>query len=104
MFFPQKSGIGTYTILQLPALILISHILLFSRIALVDVQVFMTLVAETAKVKGVPEAEIWDVIMNQWWNRVRRHHTYAHNQASSRLADGSITPSLTICRNHGTGS
>jgi hypothetical protein len=36
----------------------------------VDVQVFVTLVAETAKSKGVPEAGIWEVIMTQWWNRV----------------------------------
>ena len=35
-----------------------------------DVRVFVTLVAETAKSKGVPEAEIWEVIMTQWWNRV----------------------------------
>ena len=35
-----------------------------------DVQVFVTLVAETAKAKGVPEAEIWEVVMTQWWNRV----------------------------------
>ena len=35
-----------------------------------DVQVFVTLVAETAKSKGVPEAEIWEVVMSQWWNRV----------------------------------
>ena len=35
-----------------------------------DVQVFVTLVAETAKLKGVPEAEVWEVVMSQWWNRV----------------------------------
>ncbi|KAF9653383.1 ARM repeat-containing protein [Thelephora ganbajun] len=54
---------------KLSAIILMEYILLFSRIAIVDVQVFVTLVAETAKSKGVPEAEIWEVIMNQWWNR-----------------------------------
>ena len=35
-----------------------------------DVQVFATLVAETAKSKGVLEAKTWEVVMNQWWNRV----------------------------------
>ena len=56
--------------MQLTAVILTEHVLLMSRIALADVQVFLTLVAETAKSKGVPEAEIWEVIMSQWWNRV----------------------------------
>jgi len=55
---------------QLSAVILVEYILLFSRIAVVDVQVFVTLVAETAKSKGVPEAEIWETVMSQWWNRV----------------------------------
>ena len=55
---------------QLSAPILVDYILLLSRIAVVDIQVFVTLVAETAKSKGVPEADIWEVIMNQWWNRV----------------------------------
>lgn len=54
------------------------YILLFSRIAVVDVQVFVILVAETAKSKGVPEAEIWDVIMSQWWDRVGLVFTYMH--------------------------
>ena len=31
---------------------------------------FVTLIAEDAKSKGVPEKEIWEVIMNQLWNRV----------------------------------
>jgi hypothetical protein len=31
------------------------YVLLFSRIAVVDVQVFVTLMAETAKSKSVPE-------------------------------------------------
>ena len=57
-------------ILQLSAVILTEPILLFARIAVMDVQVFATLVAETAKSKGVPEAEIWEVVMTQWWNRV----------------------------------
>ena len=61
---------------QLSAIILVEYILLFSRIAVVDVQVFATLVAETAKSKGVPEAEIWDVIMSQWWNRVSCNSTH----------------------------
>jgi len=56
---------------QLSAVILVEYILLFSRIAVVDVQVFVTLVAETAKSKGVPETEIWDAVMSQWWNKVR---------------------------------
>ena len=57
-------------VLQLPSVVLVEYILLFSRIAVVDVQVFVTLVAETAKLKGVPEAEVWEVVMSQWWNRV----------------------------------
>ena len=57
-------------VLQLPSVALVEYILLFSRIAVVDVQVFVTLVAETAKLKGVPEAEVWEVVMSQWWNRV----------------------------------
>lgn len=64
--------------LQLSALILMNYVLLLARIAVVDVQVFVTLVAETAKSKGVPEGEIWEVIMSQWWNRVSLdcHVTY----------------------------
>jgi len=54
---------------KLQATILAEYILLLSRIALVDVQVFVALVAGTAKSKGVPDAEIWEVIMTQWWNR-----------------------------------
>ncbi|KAF9782921.1 ARM repeat-containing protein [Thelephora terrestris] len=54
---------------KLTAVILMEHVLLLSRIALMDVQVFITLVAETAKSRGVPEAEIWEVILSQWWNR-----------------------------------
>lgn len=50
------------------------YVLLLARIALMDVQVFVTLVAETAKSKGMPEAEIWEVIMSQWWNRVSPYH------------------------------
>lgn len=57
-------------ILQLSATILVEHILLFSRIAVVDVQAFVALVAGAARLKGVPDTEIWGVIMNQWWNRV----------------------------------
>lgn len=54
------------------------YVLLFARIALVDVQVFVTLVAETAKSKGVPEAEIWEAIMSQWWNRVSFEYQGTH--------------------------
>jgi len=54
---------------KLSATILTEFILLFARIVVVDVQVFVTLVAETAKSKGIPEAEIWEVVVNQWWNR-----------------------------------
>lgn len=70
----------TDRILQLQAIKLMEYILLFSRIAVVDVQVFVTLVAETAKSKGVPEAEIWEVIMSQWWNRVSSSLDWGHIQ------------------------
>jgi hypothetical protein len=63
------------------ATILVDYILLFSRIAMADAQVFVTLVAETAKSKGVPEADIWEVIMSQWWNRVS--DDFAHTPFSS---------------------
>jgi hypothetical protein len=68
--FIQGRDIVTERTLQLSAVILVEYILLLSRIALADVQVFVTLVALTAKSKGVPEGEIWEVIMSQWWNRV----------------------------------
>jgi hypothetical protein len=45
---------------------------------MVDVQVFVTLVAETAKSKGVPEVEVWEVIMSQWWNRVSDDFAHIH--------------------------
>ena len=35
-----------------------------------DVQAFVALVAGAARLKGVPDTEIWGVIMTQWWNRV----------------------------------
>lgn len=63
---------------QLRAVILMEYVLLFARIALADVQVFVTLVAETAKSKGVPEGEIWEVIMSQWWNRVSSDCSSVH--------------------------
>ena len=69
-FIPQRREVATDRILQLSAIILTEYILLFSRIAVVDVQVFVTLVAETAKSKGRTEAEVWEVVMSQWWNRV----------------------------------
>ena len=60
--------------LQLSAIILMEYVLLLSRIALVDVQSFVTLIAETAKSQGVPEGEIWEVVMSQLWNRVSFDH------------------------------
>lgn len=77
MFCPPEMAWLTQ-ISQLIATILAEYILLFARIAVVDVQVFVTLVAETAKSKGVPAAEIWEVIMTQWWNRVGLVFAYTH--------------------------
>jgi len=96
----RLSGVGNFNwrVLQLSAIILLEHILLFSRIAIVDVQVFVTLVAETAKSKGVPEAEIWEVVMTQWWNRV--------SLFTVGRSFGALTgePSSITCQSHGTGS
>jgi len=64
----------------------------------VDVRVFVTLVAETAKSKGVPEAEIWEVVMTQWWNRV----SFVTAGQAFRGVDGE--PSSITCQSHGTGS
>ena len=47
---------------------------------------FVTLVAETAKSKGVPEAEIWEVIMSQWWNRVSSDYYWAYVRAHLQRA------------------
>jgi hypothetical protein len=76
-FFSFSETVTNGTV-QLSAIILMEHVLLLSRIALMDVQVFVTLVAETAKSRGVPEAEIWEVILSQWWNRVSFHYHDVH--------------------------
>lgn len=56
---------------QFPALVLTEYVYFLARIAIADRQLFLQLVSATAAALNLPEAQIWEPILNQWWTRVR---------------------------------
>ena len=78
------------------------HILLFSRIAVVDVSAFVALVEGAAGLKGVRDADIWNLIMTQWWYKVSLMFTGLHIIHHSPLANVSFIPSSKPYQNHKT--
>lgn len=57
--------------MQVATELLTEYIYILSRIALVDKNMFLTLVSATAPATQVQEAELWEAILDQWWTRVR---------------------------------
>jgi hypothetical protein len=49
---------------------------MFSRIALADQQIFLQLMSATAASKSVPESQLWESLLDQWWTRVRMSKVY----------------------------
>ena len=57
--------------IQLQALMLTEYVYFLARIAIADRQLFLQLVSATAAALNLPEAQVWEPILNQWWTRVR---------------------------------
>lgn len=47
-----------------------TYIYFLARVAIGDKQVFQQLVSLTAPTINMSESQVWEGIMNQWWNRV----------------------------------
>lgn len=52
------------------ALVLTEHIYVFARIALSDPLVFNQLVAGVAPALKMPETQVFEGILDQWWSKV----------------------------------
>lgn len=44
-----------------------------ARVAVANKQLFLTLMQATAQAHNVPETQIWEGVLDQWWTRVRCH-------------------------------
>jgi len=84
---------------QVSVIVLTECIHTFSRIALGDRQMFITLMSATAASKNTPESKLWEGLLDQWWTRV--------GLVSSNVKVAAlylIGISLTTCLNLDTGS
>lgn len=50
--------------------ILTEFILTLSRIAVADKHMFLQLMAAAPQVAHIPEAQLWEAVLNHWWTRV----------------------------------
>ena len=55
--------------------ILTEDIYVLARVAVANKQLFLTLMQATSQAHGVPETQIWEGVLDQWWTRVRRQYS-----------------------------
>ena len=55
-------------------LMLTTHIHIFARIAVSSPGHFVQLIANTAQATGIPEATLWQGVLDQWWRRFDNMH------------------------------
>jgi len=51
-------------------LILTKVICLVARVALSNINIFMQLMQATAAARGIPETQLWEGLLDQWWRTV----------------------------------
>lgn len=66
---------------QLPTMVLTEYVYVLARVAVADRQLFVQLVSATAAAQNVKETLVWEAILNQWWNRVRRAHNFSRRRS-----------------------
>ncbi|KDQ20506.1 hypothetical protein BOTBODRAFT_309717 [Botryobasidium botryosum FD-172 SS1] len=73
--------------------ILTEHIYIFARMVLQDPLVFCQLISATASAQGIPETELYDKLLDQWWRKFDvmaepRHRKLAAMGLGSLVATG----------------
>ncbi|KIY74164.1 ARM repeat-containing protein [Cylindrobasidium torrendii FP15055 ss-10] len=54
---------------EIVSYVLAEHVYIFSRIALVDTSMFLQLMTHTAPKLSMPEAKLWDRLLDAWWDK-----------------------------------
>ncbi|KAJ2920088.1 hypothetical protein MD484_g369, partial [Candolleomyces efflorescens] len=70
----HTSGLFSYLLLTLndgesSPILLTEIIFLFSRIVMADPQMFLQLMSATAPVANLPETNLWEGLLDQWWGK-----------------------------------
>ncbi|PPQ99043.1 hypothetical protein CVT24_003603 [Panaeolus cyanescens] len=94
----HTSGLFPYLLKTLVAgesdtLLLVEHIHLFSRIAILDTQMFQHLMMASAQALGQPESTLYDLLLDQWWGKFDnmsepRHRKLAAMGAAALVSTG----------------
>ena len=97
-----SAGLLLTSLMQANTSILTEDVYVLARVAVANKQLFLTLMQATSQAHGVPEPQIWEGVLDQWWTRVRPCRSalapFAH------CADAALLCSLTTCRSRGTAS
>ncbi|KAI0053014.1 ARM repeat-containing protein [Auriscalpium vulgare] len=63
--------------------VLLHHTLIFARIAVSDRQSFQDLMAATAVAQNISESQLWEVVLDQWWQRFDNLSEPRHRKLSA---------------------
>lgn len=76
---------------QANVIILTEYIYVLSRIALTDRNAFLNLMSATASTQNIPEKEIWEGVLDQWWTRVGAHSSLLKLRVADYMPTSSTT-------------
>lgn len=66
-------------------MVLTEYVYVLARVAVADRQLFVQLVSATAAAQNVKETLVWEAILNQWWNRVRRTRYFSRRRSMTAI-------------------